>query len=692
MKAAKDFKCTTVLTQEACDHIKEVAEKFGIEFAEVVKVIKQIVAKGITSLKEIIEELKKHFFPGTAMELGITCETVLAKDVCEKLRKVAQDLKIKVEMIDQIIRQLVEEKITDAKRIIALVKAKLADLAKNFKCSWVLNEKVCAKIYEILAEIKVKAQVVDEFIKKLVVKGVKTLQKIIEEIKKHFFPGMKGELLIESELAIKITCEDILSEKACKTLKEAAEKLKVKAAEVDRIVREAVKKGIKKASAIIKLVRAKIVELATNFKCEDALSAKICKKLKDIAELLKIEFPKVIAKMKDIIARGKTTAKAIIEAIKKFFFPGMEIENEIECEEVLAEKVCKSLRDAAKAFKLKVEIIDQLVKEALEHGHKTAAAIIGHIRRHLIEAAKNFHCSNLLPEDVCAHIEEVAKHVGVKMAEVEKVMKEIIAKGITKWHEIIEELKKHFFPSMQGELAVAIVCEDVLSEKVCKTLKDAAKKLKVKAAEVDRIVREAVKKGITKASAIIKEVQAKIIELATDFKCEDALSKKVCDKIHAIADLLKIKYEDIVAKMKKIIAEGKTTAKAIFEAIKKFFFPDHALMIENAITCEDVLSAQVCKSLRDAAKKFGEKVEIIDQLVRKYVKQGITKASEIIKKIQAKIIELATDFKCEDALSKQICDKIHEVADFVGVKYAKVIAFMKDVIARGKTTAKAIIE
>ena len=43
--------------------------------------------------------------------------------------------------------------------------------------------------------------------------------------------------------------------------------------------------------------------------------------------------------MKDIIARGKTTAKAIIEAIKKFFFPGMEIENEIECEEVLAEKV-----------------------------------------------------------------------------------------------------------------------------------------------------------------------------------------------------------------------------------------------------------------------------------------------------------------------------------------------------------------
>ena len=77
-------------------------------------------------------------------------------------------------------------------------------------------------------------------------------------------------------------------------------------------------------------------------------------------------------------------------------------------------------------------------------------------------------------------------------------------------------------------------------------------------------------------------------------------------------------------------------------------------MIENAVTCEDILSAQVCKSLKDAAKKLKLKVELIDQLVRKYVKEGITKASELIKKIQAKIIELATDFKCEDALSKKV--------------------------------------
>ena len=32
--------------------------------AEVMKVIKKIIVKGITKAKEIIEEIKKHFFPG----------------------------------------------------------------------------------------------------------------------------------------------------------------------------------------------------------------------------------------------------------------------------------------------------------------------------------------------------------------------------------------------------------------------------------------------------------------------------------------------------------------------------------------------------------------------------------------------------------------------------------------------------
>merc|ERR1712072_715905 len=135
--------------------------------------IKKLVVKGIIKIKEIIDEIKKHFFPTLdASELEelneITCESVLSSAVCTKLRDIAKKLKLKVELIDSIIRQLVKEKITEAKVIIEKVKAKLIELATNFKCSDLLSKPICGKIYEIVARIKVEAKVVDEFIKKLV--------------------------------------------------------------------------------------------------------------------------------------------------------------------------------------------------------------------------------------------------------------------------------------------------------------------------------------------------------------------------------------------------------------------------------------------------------------------------------------------------------------------------------------------
>merc|ERR1712198_45618 len=120
------------------------------------------------------------------------------------------------------------------------------------------------------------------YMKQLVVKGVVEAKKIIEYMKKHFWPG-------QDLVANEIECEDVLSEQVCAALKKAAEKLKIKAAEVDKIVREAVKKGITKAKAIAKLVREKLVEMAKNFKCEDALSAEVCAKIKEVAATLKIK-------------------------------------------------------------------------------------------------------------------------------------------------------------------------------------------------------------------------------------------------------------------------------------------------------------------------------------------------------------------------------------------------------------------
>merc|ERR1711881_741796 len=156
---------------------------------------------------------------------------------------------------------------------------------------------------------------------------------------------------------------------------------------------------------------------------------------------------------------------------KKHFFPQLEGElNVITCEDILSDKICHDLREAAKKLKIKVEAIDKLVREALEKGYRKASDIIKHIRAKIVDMAKNFKCTDALPESICAKIKEVAAKLKIKMDEVMKVIKNIIAKGITKIKEIIEEIKKHFFPHLEGELENAIVCEEILSENICKAL------------------------------------------------------------------------------------------------------------------------------------------------------------------------------------------------------------------------------
>ena len=52
---------------------------------------------------------------------------------------------------------------------------------------------------------------------------------------------------------------------------------------------------------------------------------------------------------------------------------------------------------------------------------------------------------------VCAKIKELAEKVKVKAEEVDKALKEIIAKGITKIREIIEKIKEKLFPALEDE-------------------------------------------------------------------------------------------------------------------------------------------------------------------------------------------------------------------------------------------------
>merc|ERR1711909_138352 len=209
--------------------------------------------------------------------------------------------------------------------------------------------------------------------------------------------------------------------------------------------------------------------------------------------------------IKEIVAKGITKIQEIIKKIKEYLFP-TEIENVIVCEDILSDEICATLRKAAEKLKVGAKIVDQFIREALEKGKTKAKEIIKYIEDKMAALSK-VKCEQVLDEDICKKIREVAAKVKISMAKVEKVIKEIVAKGITKIQEIIKKIKEYFFPT---EIENVIVCEDILSDEICATLRKAAEKLKVGAKIVDQFIREALKEGKTKAKEIIKYIEDKM--------------------------------------------------------------------------------------------------------------------------------------------------------------------------------------
>merc|ERR1712002_1360701 len=228
------------------------------------------------------------------------------------------------------------------------------------------------------------------------------------------------------------------------------------------------------------------------------------------------------------------------------------------------------------------------------------------------------------------------------------------------------------------------------------------KKLKEKAEKVDAAVREAVAKGVIKAKEIVKTVEEKIAELSKA-KCEDILGEKICSALKSLAEKIKIKAAEVDKAVKEIVAKGVSKIREIVRIIKEKLFPalndedfDFEMEIEmNGVKCEDVLPADKCAALREAAKKLKQKIEVIDEEIRAAVGKGIVKAKEIIEHVRQKLIDLAKKaktVKCEDILGEEKCTALKEAAKKLKAKVEQIDQAVREAIARGAAKGKEIIQ
>merc|ERR1712142_582004 len=126
---------------------------------------------------------------------------------------------------------------------------------------------------------------------------------------------------------------------------------------------------------------------------------------------------------------------------------------------------------------------------------------------------------------------------------IDAFIKDLVVKGVTTIKAIIKAIKEHFFPPHMQDIELIndeelipnpIVCEDVLSEAACASLRKAAAFLKIKFDKVNEAIREAISKGITKADAIIAYVRDKLKKWAKTLRAKQlfqSLSATNCTRL-----------------------------------------------------------------------------------------------------------------------------------------------------------------
>merc|ERR1711872_501915 len=287
---------------------------------------------------------------------------------------------------------------------------------------------------------------------------------------------------------------------------------------------------------------------------------------------------------------------------------------------------------------------------------------------------------------MCQKLMDFAKMAHLRTSEVIKAVREAIIEHASNAQEIFQKAMDF----LTGE----ITCEGIFGADVCSKLQKAAQMLGEKAEVINAAIREAVSKHLTKISDILNFVQEKMVDLATDFKCEKVLSADMCATIDKIGGHFKDSIDVVNKAIKEAIVHGATGVQEIYN-VAIAWLRDHV----KASKCEDLISADVCRKIRDFANKVHVSAKDVLQAVKEAIASGVTKVTELYKVVVKYIMDRWTDLIGDEemlALSESsdelilpgLREALEKVVDKVlndlKVKSDDIRAMIKKVIMEGK--------
>ncbi|XP_066929375.1 uncharacterized protein [Clytia hemisphaerica] len=232
------------------------------------------------------------------------------------------------------------------------------------------------------------------------------------------------------------------------------------------------------------------------------------------------------------------------------------------CEDVLKAETCTKLRNLAKIFHENVQMVNQLVSEAVQKHLSNAQDIIMYVRDQLIAKANNFKCEDVLSADQCTKLTAIAQKFKVSAADLIQDIKEAVADGIVKGQALYQKTVEIMLEKINN-----FSCDQVMDADTCAKIEDFAKKIHANSQDVKKAIIDAYAKGLTKAQDFFDDAKE---FLTNEITCEKVLGQDRCDKVKKVAELFGVKLNEVMEKLRELYANGVQRASELYVKIAQY--------------------------------------------------------------------------------------------------------------------------
>jgi len=247
---------------------------------------------------------------------------------------------------------------------------------------------------------------------------------------------------------------------------------------------------------------------------------------------------------------------------------------------------------------------------------------------------------------------------------IKEAIKAAIQKHLTNTLDVLDSVRSTLIEKAQN-----FKCTDVLTEDQCNKIDDIGARLKLKSAEINLALKEAIANGAEKAKQIYDRALGFFLNDVKNLKCEDLASADTCNKIREFAKKVHGKTTDAAIAVKEAIIQGAKSAKDQYQKAVEF--------LKAKISCENVFSSETCDKIRGLADKFHVSLKTVDAALREAIANGVTKVSELYKAAVKYIMDKWTGVFGDDISKRSIGDGIK---DFWNSKVKVIVSKMLEAL------------